>query len=112
MAGLPRRRPRGERIALALAALAVVGICLFAELRYRPTGGRRDALWTVGIVAYALLLNAAIGPARDYRERDLRPGDRPLSPDGPFQRSQATRTSEAKAADAESPGAATIERIH
>jgi len=50
-----------------LAAVAVVGACLFADLRFRPRGEKRDELWGVGLVAYAVLLNRAIGPAVDRR---------------------------------------------
>ena len=58
---------RRSRIALAVAAVAVVAACLFADLRLRPRGEKRDGLWGIGLVAYAVLLNRAIGPSVDQR---------------------------------------------
>jgi len=112
MAGFPRRRPRRQRIAVALAALAVVAICLFGELRYRPTGARRGVLWSTGIVAYALLLNAAIGPVIDHREPDRVPSRPTLPFDAAPRRTRPARVSRRKAAGEDPSGTATTERLN
>jgi hypothetical protein len=63
-----RSLSRRGRAALAVVAVAVVALCLLADLRLRPTGAKRDVLWGAGLVAYAFLLDGAIGRARDHRD--------------------------------------------
>ena len=63
------RRSRGRCILLGLAAVAVVVFCVAVDMRLRWTGLRRDGFWAAGILVYAVLLNAAIGPTIDYRDR-------------------------------------------
>lgn len=72
MSVLSRRQSRGRTAFLAAAAVIAVVVCVLVDLRFRPSGLARTALWAGGLVVYAILLSRAIGPAIDWRERDDR----------------------------------------
>ncbi len=59
---------RRKRFALALAALGILAACFTGEVEFRPIGVPHELLWGAGIVLYALLLKAALGPVVDWRE--------------------------------------------
>ncbi len=68
----PFSRPpsRQRRAVLAAVALIAVVLCFLIDLRFRPTGVARLALWGGGLVVYGVLLSRAAGPVIDWRDRD------------------------------------------
>jgi len=65
-----RRQSRRRAAVLAVVAVIAFVVCLLVDLRFRPAGLTRLALWSGGLVVYGILLSRAIGPASDWRERD------------------------------------------
>ncbi|HET9794099.1 MAG TPA: hypothetical protein VFS34_06520 [Thermoanaerobaculia bacterium] len=82
------RRSRGQCLLLGFAVLAVVVLWVAADIRLRWTGFRRDAFWAAGIVFYAALLDVALGPTIDHRDRP--PADLSLRALGPARRPGAS----------------------
>jgi hypothetical protein len=68
----PHRQSRRRAAVLAVAAVIAFVVCLLVDLRFRPAGLTRLALWSGGLVVYGILLSRAVGRAIEWRDRDDR----------------------------------------